>query len=293
MNKLEIIEKRFDAIMELKGAEELKKECIRLETFLKNKATHFLTDLTPPNYLWIIKRGGGNTTWLKEFAEFLYSKKAIEFCGIELFIEFKLEYNSPNAFFSELTRLDKTIAAFAGHNRYYKGLICINIDDWLAHTTEEHFIKLLEYLSSNNSRLLVIFCIQTEDKNFIKSVESALSSHMRLVSLSLRFPDAKELVELVESRYIQKTGFSFTESAKKSFQDTIKELITCKNFNGFKSVFQLADAVLYDILASDLREKKQISAEMLSNYSKDSDYVKLLKNKIDTKTIGFTNERGN
>jgi len=288
VNRRETMEKCFDSIMELKGADEFKAMVKRLDIFLKNKEAYSLTDVSLPNYLWVARRGGGISTLVKTFAEYLYAARAIEFCGTVKSFEFKLDYIAPETFFSELTRLDNTISGFAGHNRFYKGVSCINIDEWLEHTNEDHFTKLLNYISSNSEKLLVIFCILNDDKNVIGAVESALSSHIRFESLSLRFPDSNELVELVESRHIQDKGFTLTRSAKTLLRETIEEIAAGKNFNGFKSISQLANDILYNILTTDFGDSKHISADMLSCCGKDSNYVKRARSQIGVKkVIGF------
>ena len=286
------MENCFDSIMKLAGADEFKDTIKRLHIFLKNKEAYSLDDITLPNYLLIAKRGGGVTTLLNAFAEYLYAARAIEFCGTVKFFEFELGYVHPDAIFSELTRLDNTISSFAGHNRFFKGMICVNIEEWIEHTGDDHFIKLLNYISSNNDRLMIIFCIHNDSRNIVEAVESALSSHIRLESISLRFPGSNELVEFVESRYLKGKGLSFEKNAKEKLRETIEEIAAEKQFNGFKSILRLADDIMYSVFTADTKIKKTISADMLSGYGKNSNYVKRAKaQKNAKKTIGFV-ERG-
>ena len=288
MTRHELSEKHFNSIMELKGADELKATVKRLHIFLENKETHLLNDITLPNHLWVIKRGGGVSTLVKFFTEYLYAARAIDFCGTVKSFEFKLDYIAPDAFFSELTRLDNTISGLAGHHRQYKGVVCVNIDEWLEHTSEVHFSNFLDYIASNNDRLLVIFYTHNESKNIIDAAETALSSHLRVEMLSLRFPDATELIDFVEAKHIKSRGFSFTEDARTLLYESIVELAAGKHFKGFKSVEQLANDILYSVLSSDLGENKKITANMIIGYGKDSIYVKRAKAQIGIrKVIGF------
>ena len=131
MSKHKIIEKCFNDIMNLKGNDEFKEAVKRLHVFLINKEARSLRGLTLPNYLWVAKRGGGITTLINAFANYLYATRAIEFCGITKSFEFKLNYISPEMPFVELSRFNVTKSGYAGHNRYFRGLICVNINDWL------------------------------------------------------------------------------------------------------------------------------------------------------------------
>jgi hypothetical protein len=289
MNDREIKINHFETIMELKGAEELKETVKRMSVFLNNKKTYSIKNIKIPNFLWAVKRGGGVTTMLNAFTEYLYSMEAIEFTGTAKYIEFNLEYIAPVDYFFELSRLDKTIADFAGYTPFYKGIICIDIDNWIERLGEDHFTKTLHYIASNNDKLLAVFCIHTDKKRIFEVVDSFLSSYLPIQSLTLRFPNADELVELLESWYIQEC-FSFTENARVLLRETIVELAAEKNFNGFKTILQLAHNILWQVMTTELSNDKNISAEMLLRfgYGKDSTYVKRAKTRLNTTgTIGF------
>jgi len=245
-----------------------------------------------PNYLWVNIRGGGNTTNLKLLTENLHEIKIIEFRGKEKYIEFTLEYKSRDSFDSELRRLDNEIKSSAGYNRYFRGVICININEWLEHIHEDHFKRFLNYISESNHKILVILLIHTYEKNMIEIVESVLSAYMRIETIVFKFPDPNKTVDFLEKQYMKNSGFILLDSAKTLLIETIKELTASKNFNGFKKICQIAEDILYTIIEKKLCDQKHISAEMLSDYSKDSSYVKRAKYQINTKkTIGFI-ERG-
>jgi len=191
-----------------------------------------------------------------------------------------------------LTRLNSMISSFAGHNRFYRGVISININEWIDHTGEDHFTKFLNFIASNNDKWLVVFNISTENKKSIENVETTLSSYLRIETLRLRFPEKAELVELMESQYMQDKEISFIECAKILVSEAIDEISAGKQFNGFKSIIQLTNDILFHIYSTNEGNKKNISAEMISCFSKDSCYIKRAKSCIETnKTIGFLNER--
>jgi hypothetical protein len=185
--------------------------------------------------------------------------------------------------------LDNTIYSLAGHNRFYKGVVCVNITDWLGHTDEEHFKSFLNYVSINNDKWLTIFCVHTDSKSDVETVDAVISPNLRLETLTIKFPETDELVALVEKRYIE-NGFVLTENAKILLGETITEIAKGKYFNGFKTVEQLAKDILFNVLMVELNGNKQISAEMLSGYGKDSNYVKRTKSRAGIKKIGFVSE---
>jgi len=287
INRQEYAEKCFNTIMELQGVEEFKTMVQRLRKFQQNKEKYSISDVTLPNYLWIAIRGGGVSTCIKSLTVYLYTAKIMEFTGNVKYFEYKLAYIAPDEFFSELTRLNNTISEIAGHHRYFKGIACINIDEWIHHTNETHFYKFLDYLASNNNKILVILYVHDNNKRIVESIESSLSSHIRFESVWFRFPNAKELIEFIETKYFKQKKFSLTDDARLLLMDSIEKLINGKNFNGFTTVKQLTNDILYSLLTSDIKGY-EINADMLKSFNRDSAYVKRIKTLTnDNNIIGF------
>jgi len=287
MNRQEYAEKCFNTIMELQGVDEFKTLVQRLNKFQQNKEKYSIPDVTLPNYFWVSIRGGGVSTCLNLLAEYLYITKIIEFSGIVKYFEYKLAYIAPDNFFSELTRLNNTISEIAGHHRYYRGLACINIDEWIHHTNEIHFYKFLDYIENNDNKFLSILYVHDNNKRIVESIESSLSSHIRFESVLFRFPNTNELIEFIESKYFKKRKFSLSDDAKLLLIDSIDKLVNGKNFNGFTTIKQLANDILYSLLTSNINSYT-ITADMLTGFNKDSTYVKRIKTLVgDTGVIGF------
>ena len=289
MNRQVTAYKLYNEIMELHGADEFKEKVRLLRVFQKNRVKYSAEYVTIPNYLWIARRGGGVSTCIDAFAEYLYAENIIEFNGLVKYFEFKLAYIATGEFFSELTRLNNTISEIAGHHRYYRGLACLHIDEWQGHANEEYFYKTLDYLASKNDKIKVVFCINTKDKRLIEGIESVIASRLRLETVLFKFPDVNELVDYIEAKYFEKQGFHLTEGAEKLLRESIRAISKGKHFHGFVTVRQLAKDILYHLLVSDIRSQK-ISADMLCDFSEDSAYIKRLKTFVNAKSvIGFGN----
>jgi hypothetical protein len=287
MKRKECAKKGYEDIMELKGADQFKAVVRRLRKFQDNKEKYSLTDVTLPNYLWVARRGGGVSTCTEAFAEYLYNARIIDFTGKGRHFEYRLTYTEPDAFFSELTRLNNTISEMAGHYRYFRGVACINIDEWKEHINEPHFYQFLDYIASNNDKVLAILYVCSNDKQVVKTIESSLSSRIRSETVWFRFPKANELVDLIEFKSFKKHGFSLTDDAKSLLADSIERIIDGEHFNGFKTIKQLANDILFSLFESSI-SSYEVSANMLAGFSKESAYVRRLitSGKTD-KTIGF------
>jgi len=287
MNRQEYAELCFDAIMQLHGEDEFKEMAKRLHQYQLNRKKFSLYSATLPNYLWVTKRGGGVATRVRLLAEYLDTARIMEFTGKVRHFEFQLAYVPPDKFFSELPRLDNTLSEITGHQRFFRGLACINITEWMHHTREEYFRKFIEYISSIGERVLTVFYVNTENDRIVKDIEYALSHYIRFESVWLQFPRARELMGYVETKYFKLRGFELGRAAKSLLEESLERLMQSDNFNGYISVNQFADDVIHSLLTSEITSRK-ITADMIRGFDKESDYAKRLETTAGVKnTIGF------
>jgi len=286
-NRQQSADKYFDAVMNLQGADDLKKTVQHLSKFQQNKERFSVPNVTLPNYLWVIKRGGGISTSLNAFAEYLYAAKIIEFTGIVKYFEFIPAYTKPDEYFSELTRLNNTISEIAGHYRYFRGIACIIINEWINNTNEANFSKMFDYLANHNDKIISIFCVHANNKQVVERIESTISTYMRFETVNFRFPNAEELTKFIETKYFEPCKFSITEDAKVLLKESIENIIEGKNFNGFITIKQIANDILYSLLTSNICSNK-ISSEMLSDFNKESAYISRIKSlPVSHNVVGF------
>jgi len=300
MNNIEQTQTSLQAITNLYAVEEFKQTVNALEIFRKNKEQSGVKEVTLPNYLWVFQRGGGVSTCVNAFAEYLYDAKLMEFKGNIKYFEF-IPDNIPDAMTSpEITELNDIISDNAGNYLHYKGIACIIIDNWIGKTQDPHFQKILDYLENKNDKILSIFCVHSKDDKQIAEIESSISSYLRFETIRFRFPNAQELIEFIEKKYLHNNQFTLAKDAKKLLTETIDDILTSKNFNGFVTIKQLGNDILFKVLASPAYKKNeqqkagfQITADMLSDFHKNSAYIKSLK-KIgkSKKTIGFNVTEG-
>ena len=290
MDKQKNMGECYEAIMKLNGFNEFKELAREQHIIIKNIKANSLPEISFPGLLIICKPGGRITPLINAYVDFLQASKTIPFCGTVSTFEFKLHYIVPQLFFSELTRLHNAITSYAGHNRFYKGAICIHIDEWSEHVNEPHFTKLMEYISGNKN-LLPIFCIHTDNKNLIESVKAALTNHIFLETLHLSPPNIDELVKIVETKYIQNKGLSITENALLKIRETIEGIYSSKHYTGSKSDMPFFEGIVYNALKTELYDAGIITEKMLSQYGKDSEYVKNARTQINfERKIGFGEE---
>ena len=162
----------YDKLMEINGADELKELVKRWEILSCNLSKRtFDVPVFLPDLFMYTRPGYGNTKLISLIAEYLDSKQNLmSFYGDVKFFEFKLEYCSPGSNFSELYRLMESIQTAAGFRNEYKGVIRINVDDWVGHHKEKHFLDFLQFLQINTSHWFVILTISNKSENVSRAL---------------------------------------------------------------------------------------------------------------------------
>ena len=152
-----------------------------------------------PDMLWVAQSGVGKTNLLKLMAEYLSSQNNLmEFYGDVKFFEFLLNYCPPNEYFSELQRLIDEIDNAAGFRNEFKGIVHIDINEWLDHFEEKHFVSLMEYLSSNSDKWLIVLSVYSDKKDKIHNLNAFLSMYLRIEKITLSFPKTEDLFEFMQ-----------------------------------------------------------------------------------------------
>ncbi len=281
----------YSRIMALREAEDIKQVAQRWQRLSENiKKSPPGAPIIIPDMLWVAKSGVGKTNLLMLISEYLCMEGIMEFYGDVKFFEFLLSYIPKGEYFSELPRLMEEISAAAGFRSEYKGVVGIDIDEWVEHIYEPHFISLMEYLSSYSDNWLIIFIIHNDDPGVVKRTEALLSTFMRIERVTLALPKAEHLQEYV-LKQLAGYGLRLTPEANQLLLESIDELRKNKDFDGFKTIRLLCKEIIYTVFSCEGWQGNTIPHTMLSRFAKDGEYVTLLKtNNEKRRIIGFGTE---
>ena len=289
MNKRQQIDFCLEKIMNLHAVEEFKETIRNLEKFRVNKEKFGVNDVALPNYLWVFNRGGGITTCVSAFADYLYESKIMEFKGKIKYFEFIPNFIPPDQPSEDITDLNNIISDSAGYHIHFQGIACIILDNWIGYTNEhnKHLLELLDFLENKSQQILSIFCIHTQNPSHIEMIETVISRYLRFETKRFRFPTTPELITFLDNTYLHKNRFTLSDDAKDLLTETINNVVSGENFNGFVTIKQLGNEILYRVLSNEI-EGFEITAKLLSAFHKNSEFINSLK-KIDKsrKTIGF------
>lgn len=265
----------YDKIMQLREADEIKQIVRRWSVLSDNIKTKPIDiPIILPDMLWVAKSGAGITNLLKLISEYLASRKNLmEFYGDVKFFEFLVSYCPPNQPFVDLHRLIDEVNNAAGFRNEFKGIVHLDINDWVNHYEEKHFVSLMEYLAANSDKWLIVLSAYSEKKDAIHNLHAFLSMYLRVEKVTLSLPRTQDLFEYIEGK-LNEYGLTLESDARDLLSDTIEKLRENKYFDGFKSIKMLCQDIAYEVFSNEKINTYSLTADMLSAFSVDSEYVK-------------------
>lgn len=265
----------YEEIMALRDADDFKSVVGRWQTLSENmKSLPTNAPVLLPDMLWVARSGVGKTELLRLMSEYLAAQgNLMDFYGDVKFFEFLLSYCSPREPFSELRRLMDEVYNAAGFRSEFRGIIHIDINEWLDHYEEPHFISLMEYLSSNSDNWLIVLTVYTENEEKLHNLISFLSMYLRIETMTLALPKTEDLFYYIENQLSQ-YGLTLADDAKKLLHDSIETIRKNKYFDGFKSIKMLCQDIVYSVYSEKGSAGACLTAEQISHFAADGEYVR-------------------
>ena len=241
-----------------------------------------------PDIFWIGPSGSGTTKLIRLMAEYLKDKpRLMEFSGQVMFFEFLLNYCPENAPMIELARFADEIEWAAGYKSEFKGIINIDVSEWLNHSDEKNFLVFLEFLSVNSRNWLIILSVEKDDEELILQMESVISMFLRIERIKIEVPKTDSLLKKIMT-ILSGYALSLDESAQELLKETIDTLKKNRYFDGYKTIEMLAQDIIYDNMSERSENISVLSASHLSAFTCDGDYVrKAIQAKTQLNRIGF------
>lgn len=282
----------YDRIMELPDSYEIKDIVKRWQNLSENLKT--LPQGMPiilPDLFLIGKYGVGRTLVLNLLAEYLAAaKNLMNFYGNVKFFEFYLNYCAPDRRFDELPRLMEAISSAAGFRSEYRGIVCLDVTEWLKHVEEKHFLNLLEYVADHSNHWLVVLTVSSGSDAELKRMEAILAMFLRIDRAELRMPETDELLAHV-IRKLEGYNLRLSEDAEKLIAASIEKMSSQKYFDGYNTLNMLISDIAYSVFSKPSVNAECICAEDLADFSVNGTYINtrlhLCENKV-RYTIGFT-----
>lgn len=110
-----------------------------------------------------------------------------DFAGKTPCVYYKIPYVPPYETFRELRRLILHIRENTGLRAHFRGVVAIEVTQWLGHETDEYFTVLLKYLSDHRGLWQAALVLNSETESQTQRFLSACASYItpRLFDVSL------------------------------------------------------------------------------------------------------------
>lgn len=276
----------YDQIMSLNGLANFKEVIERWQRLSENvDRFQAKRGLVLPDLLWISDNGIDKTGLLKLLTNYLAAAdNMVEFYGNVKYFEYYLEYEPDRNNFHEIQKLAEKIRDAAGFRSEYKGLLSIELGEWVGHFHEENFINLLKFLSSMDDDILIIFNIHNYDPEAVEQLMKILVLFFRIEVIEMNLPDSEELGAYIKNE-IQEYGLNLDEEAEQMVISTVNKLREDRYFAGYQMLDRLASDIVYSVYTSTPPYDGIVTKGMISAFAPDGIYVSEL---IQNNTRVFT-----
>jgi len=280
----------YEQLMAYKGAQELQAIIRRWDALSDNLQKRPVdAPIILPDLFMYTHPGFGNTKLLALMANYLESKgNLMTFYGDVKFFEYKLDYCEPKSQFESMYRFADYVEAAAGFRNIYKGLVRVNLDEWVGHHKEKYFLEFLQYLQYNTPHWLIVLTLSdTRENDKTKEMESVISMYLRLETITLQMPGDEELVAYAQEQLAQ-YGLTLDADAGALLRDSVAVLKKNRYFYGLHTVRDLCSDIVYVLFSATAPADGVITADMLRGFAADSEYIQRTIIKLDAKhKLGF------
>ncbi len=267
-------------LLNLPGYSEVRQMIAEWEKVANNISDH-LEDgkIIIPNYFFISPTGSGVSHLIDIIAQKLSSLGLIPFSNQRKAIEFLLEYHEDKDIFPAFSRLYNMLEnGLSQYGEPFAGVLAIDITDWVENLAcyEKRFIRFLHYLVKRDDIQMIIFISNCQKTNHLKDCESVISSILRIKKVQIKKNSAISLFNKLEE-YCNNLGLKIEISAKEQLIETIEALLKEKNFNGLKTIKNLAKDIAFEKYRQDNYNNSLITLSDIEYFKLGNEWLNQFK----------------
>lgn len=276
------VQKYYQQIMNCWGMEQVK-EIVKKWELLRTNVGSFPSDepVLLPEYLWFSRSGTGKSEMLQLLAGYLDAAQIMPFNGMEKVIEFTLDYCEESEPFTELDDLIKYLSVCSGYHNEFKGILAVNLDNWLSHLDNPHFVEFLEFLSEHNRSLLLVL-IAWPDKDYMDKLEKMLSFYLRVHTVMIEMPAAEEMFDFIETK-LDCYHCRLSEDAGELLLQTLEILRDMEGFDGYKTLEFMVQEIVYTYYCGQDVSSHIIGPEVISGFLGEGKFIDRYRKRYDRK----------
>ena len=286
----------LERIRQLRGMDEFKALAERLMHVAENKARHPMSRIQLPNYLFIEAPGCGVTTHIRMLTDLLYELNLTPFEGERRCFEWVLDRNafsdeasvSGNAF----DQLLKEMLAMAGFHESFCGVIGLEMDDWQRCANSRELTRLFDLVDDRMGQIVFVFVVQQQENGDPDALIHRISAEMPLEVVHCPLPSADDMAQYLAD-FLRRRHFSVAPGTAEAIRAFIPALMKTDVFDGFQTLDNLADEIVYRFCAGSVRADVEIGPEDVAFVCQPGGYIDRLSKRTGKKRnrpIGFRSE---
>lgn len=195
-----------------------------------------------PVYWWQAHPGFDLDNALALSSRLLAEQGLWDFQGTQPYIPVKLYYSETARHeFPALARLRHTLQAAAGYRPCFRGLLCVDISDWIGRYAELRFEHFLEFIADQRQNLVVVLLIVPAPGEILDDFTAFVRSRLRIRPLVVNSlaPDDKAIVvqELLRAQ-----GFHLDKGAWRQLKQELNEAAF---WDSAQALSRLAEELIY------------------------------------------------
>lgn len=121
-------------------------------------------DLWQSQVIFFVTNSQNKERFIKQLIHQQYQKNPDKFYGEVPCICYKVNYVAPFNEFKELKNLIMRIKENTGLRSEFRGVVALNIDEWIGHEQDDYFSIFLKYLHDHSTYIQCIFYSQDNQK---------------------------------------------------------------------------------------------------------------------------------
>lgn len=224
------------------------------------------------NKIWKIKNAyvlvtelSENERMIQEFAENARNVSPNDFVGERLYVYHKMNYIEPYKEFNELKKLQVAVKSATGMRANFKGIVAIDVQEWLGHFKEEYFLVTLKFFYDQLQHgWRYVFTLGNNDREDCKDIVLLLARYFKPYIVEVTPFGCEGILEKYVQKYMEETGKVFTRDTQKKF---VTLLLSIQD-NELKDL-ELIKNIVNDIAEST--NKKIIGSRELKMYLTQGD----------------------
>ncbi len=222
----------------------------------------------------------------------LYEKQNLMgFYGDVPCFEFYLNQCQPGGPFREINRMVSEVRRAAGFRNHFEGIVHIDVSEWIYSYTDKHFREFLYYLSENSDNWLIVLSVSysQKKKEQVDAMEAFISMFLRLESLEIKQPWTDYYKDVI-LKGLSDYGLRPDDDALALLGASVDKLRGNHQFDSERTLSVFIRDIIYTLYSGQTPPPTTLTADLLTDFGPDSDYVRRALSVKKQRKLGFVDE---